>query len=172
MKQQFLVPIGTSRRRQNRELEPPTALGQRARCGPTVWGLRCAVGFQHEYDWQVAEHRRAPAVTIGMWNVKKGDSFKSGDVVVEIQTDKATMGFEAQDPGAMAKILIQAGQEATVFHHAAILLQWPTTMLLGGLPEHLAVALIEGLAEMLPTTGCASPLVFCGSGVTSARLLS
>jgi hypothetical protein len=51
------------------------------------------------------------AGTIGMWNVKEGDSFNAGDVIAEIETDKATMGFEAQDPGVVAKILIQAGQE-------------------------------------------------------------
>eukprot|EP00613_Pedinella_sp_CCMP2098_P060250 CAMPEP_0171985368 /NCGR_PEP_ID=MMETSP0993-20121228/274314_1 /TAXON_ID=483369 /ORGANISM="non described non described, Strain CCMP2098" /LENGTH=146 /DNA_ID=CAMNT_0012638231 /DNA_START=24 /DNA_END=461 /DNA_ORIENTATION=+ len=54
------------------------------------------------------------AGTIGMWNVKEGDSFDAGDVIAEIETDKATMGFEAQDPGVVAKILVQAGQEIKV----------------------------------------------------------
>jgi len=51
------------------------------------------------------------AGTIGEWHVKEGDSFEAGKVVAEIETDKATMGFEAQDPGVVAKILVQAGSE-------------------------------------------------------------
>eukprot|EP00613_Pedinella_sp_CCMP2098_P005525 CAMPEP_0171603724 /NCGR_PEP_ID=MMETSP0990-20121206/6187_1 /TAXON_ID=483369 /ORGANISM="non described non described, Strain CCMP2098" /LENGTH=130 /DNA_ID=CAMNT_0012166123 /DNA_START=69 /DNA_END=458 /DNA_ORIENTATION=+ len=54
------------------------------------------------------------AGTIASWNVKEGDSFGAGDVIAEIETDKATMGFEAQDPGVVAKILVQAGQEIKV----------------------------------------------------------
>jgi pyruvate/2-oxoglutarate dehydrogenase complex dihydrolipoamide acyltransferase (E2) component len=53
------------------------------------------------------------AGTIGAWNVKEGDAFDAGTVVAEIETDKATMGFEAQDPGVVAKILVEAGEEVT-----------------------------------------------------------
>lgn len=51
------------------------------------------------------------AGTIGKWNLEEGDSFNAGEVIAEIETDKATMGFEAQDPGVIAKILVGAGQE-------------------------------------------------------------
>lgn len=51
------------------------------------------------------------AGTIASWNVKEGDAFNAGEVIAEIETDKATMGFEAQDPGVVAKILVPAGQE-------------------------------------------------------------
>jgi len=54
------------------------------------------------------------AGTIGAWNFKEGDAFNAGDVLAEIETDKATMGFEAQDPGVIAKILVQAGTEVSV----------------------------------------------------------
>jgi pyruvate dehydrogenase E2 component (dihydrolipoamide acetyltransferase) len=54
------------------------------------------------------------AGTIGAWNFKEGDTFSAGDVLAEIETDKATMGFEAQDPGVIAKILVQAGTEVSV----------------------------------------------------------
>ena len=53
------------------------------------------------------------AGTIGAWNFQEGDSYNAGDVLAEIETDKATMGFEAQDPGIIAKILVQAGVEVT-----------------------------------------------------------
>jgi hypothetical protein len=41
---------------------------------------------------------------IGKWAVKEGDSFSAGDVLLEIETDKASMDVEAQDDGIMAKI--------------------------------------------------------------------
>lgn len=41
---------------------------------------------------------------IAKWNVKEGDSFTAGDVLLEIETDKASMDVEAQDDGIMAKI--------------------------------------------------------------------
>lgn len=43
--------------------------------------------------------------TISKWSLKEGDSFAAGDVLCEIETDKATMDFEAQDDGVLAKIL-------------------------------------------------------------------
>ena len=42
---------------------------------------------------------------IAKWNVKEGDSFSAGDVLLEIETDKASMDVEAQDDGIMAKII-------------------------------------------------------------------
>lgn len=48
---------------------------------------------------------------IATWNVKEGDSFSAGDVLLEIETDKATMDVEAQDDGVMFKILTQGGSK-------------------------------------------------------------
>lgn len=48
---------------------------------------------------------------IASWVKKEGDSFGPGDVLCEIETDKATMAFEAQDEGVLAKILVPAGGE-------------------------------------------------------------
>ena len=48
---------------------------------------------------------------IAKWNVKEGDTVKSGDVLAEIETDKATMEFEAVDEGTIAKILVPEGAE-------------------------------------------------------------
>ncbi len=47
--------------------------------------------------------------TIASWNKVEGDSFGAGDVICSIETDKATVDFEAQDDGVVAKILAQAG---------------------------------------------------------------
>ena len=42
---------------------------------------------------------------IASWKIKEGDSFSAGDVLLEIETDKASMDVEAQDDGIMAKII-------------------------------------------------------------------
>jgi len=47
--------------------------------------------------------------TIASWNKAEGDSFGPGDVICSVETDKATVDFEAQDDGIIAKILAQAG---------------------------------------------------------------
>ncbi|MFM6853014.1 MAG: pyruvate dehydrogenase complex dihydrolipoamide acetyltransferase [Sphingopyxis sp.] len=49
--------------------------------------------------------------TLAKWLVKVGDTVQSGDLLAEIETDKATMEFEAIDDGVVAEILIPAGTE-------------------------------------------------------------
>jgi len=49
--------------------------------------------------------------TLAKWLVKEGDDVKSGDILAEIETDKATMEFEAVDEGKIARILVPEGSE-------------------------------------------------------------
>ncbi|WP_213271751.1 pyruvate dehydrogenase complex dihydrolipoamide acetyltransferase [Hyphomonas sp.] len=49
--------------------------------------------------------------TLAKWLVKEGDSVKSGDIIAEIETDKATMEVEAVDEGKVARILVAEGTE-------------------------------------------------------------
>src|SRR5947208_9985257 len=49
--------------------------------------------------------------TLAKWLVKEGDEVKSGDILAEIETDKATMEFEAVDEGKIARILVPEGSE-------------------------------------------------------------
>jgi pyruvate dehydrogenase E2 component (dihydrolipoamide acetyltransferase) len=49
--------------------------------------------------------------TLAKWLVKEGDTVSSGDVMAEIETDKATMEFEAVDEGVIGKILVAEGSE-------------------------------------------------------------
>ena len=49
--------------------------------------------------------------TLAKWLVKEGDDVKSGDILAEIETDKATMEFEAVDEGTIAKILVPEGTD-------------------------------------------------------------
>ena len=49
--------------------------------------------------------------TLAKWLVKEGDTVNSGDLLAEIETDKATMEFEAVDEGTIGKILVDEGSE-------------------------------------------------------------
>jgi pyruvate dehydrogenase E2 component (dihydrolipoyllysine-residue acetyltransferase) len=49
--------------------------------------------------------------TLSKWLVKEGDTISSGDIIAEIETDKATMEVEAVDEGTVAKLLVPAGTE-------------------------------------------------------------
>ncbi len=49
--------------------------------------------------------------TLAKWLVKEGDKVESGDILAEIETDKATMEFEAVDEGTVAKILVPEGTD-------------------------------------------------------------
>jgi len=46
---------------------------------------------------------------LAKWHVKEGDTVKSGDVIAEIETDKATMEVEAVDEGPVAQIVVPEG---------------------------------------------------------------
>ena len=60
--------------------------------------------------------------TLAKWLVKEGDEVKSGDILAEIETDKATMEFEAVDEGRIEKILIPAGTDGVKVGAAIALL--------------------------------------------------
>ena len=62
--------------------------------------------------------------TLAKWLVKEGDTVNSGDILAEIETDKATMEFEAVDEGVIGKILIGDGTEGVKVNTAiAVLLE-------------------------------------------------
>ena len=62
--------------------------------------------------------------TLSKWLVKEGDTVASGDILAEIETDKATMEFEAVDEGVIGKILIAEGSEGVKVNTAiAVLLE-------------------------------------------------
>ncbi|WP_372612086.1 pyruvate dehydrogenase complex dihydrolipoamide acetyltransferase [Aquicoccus sp.] len=62
--------------------------------------------------------------TLAKWLVKEGDPVSAGDLLAEIETDKATMEFEAVDEGVIGKILIEEGTEGVKVNTAiAVLLE-------------------------------------------------
>jgi pyruvate dehydrogenase E1 component beta subunit len=60
--------------------------------------------------------------TLAKWLVKEGDTVSSGDIMAEIETDKATMEFEAVDEGVIGKILIPEGTEGVKVNTAIAIL--------------------------------------------------
>ena len=66
--------------------------------------------------------------TLAKWHVKKGDAVRSGDVIAEIETDKATMEVEAVDEGKVAKLLVPEGAEG-------VKVNTPIALLDGGAPS-------------------------------------
>jgi hypothetical protein len=70
------------------------------------------IGFRSSAASLTAQNFTMPALSptmtegnIANWKVKEGDSFAAGDVLLEIETDKASMDVEAQDDGILAKII-------------------------------------------------------------------
>ena len=56
----------------------------------------------------------SPTMTHGnivQWNKKEGDEIKSGEVIASVETDKATVDFEVNEDGYLAKILYPAGSK-------------------------------------------------------------
>ncbi len=67
----------------------------------------------------------SPTMTEGKlakWHVKVGDAVKSGQVICEIETDKATMEVEAVDEGTVAQILVQEGTEGVAVNTPILIL--------------------------------------------------
>ncbi|MEL0438638.1 pyruvate dehydrogenase complex E1 component subunit beta [Phycobacter sp. K97] len=60
--------------------------------------------------------------TLAKWLVKEGDTVNSGDILAEIETDKATMEFEAVDEGVIGKILIAEGTDGVKVNTAIAVL--------------------------------------------------
>ena len=56
--------------------------------------------------------------TLAKWLVKEGDAVASGDLLAEIETDKATMEFEAVDEGIIGKLLVAEGTENVAVNSA------------------------------------------------------
>jgi pyruvate dehydrogenase E2 component (dihydrolipoamide acetyltransferase) len=74
---------------------------------------------------------------IAKWHVKEGDAVKAGDILAEIETDKATMEFESIDEGRIGKILVPEGAE--------------------GVKVNVPIALLLGEGEQAPAAASSAP---------------
>ncbi len=61
--------------------------------------------------------------TLAKWLVEEGQEVRSGDVIAEIETDKATMEVEAIDEGTLSKIMVPAGTEGVKVNTPIALIQ-------------------------------------------------
>ena len=61
------------------------------------------------------------AGNIGTWQKKPGEALAPGDVLVEIETDKAQMDFEFQEEGVLAKVLKESGEKDVAVGNVSLL---------------------------------------------------
>lgn len=86
----------------------------RTRCHFSTLLLYCAAVPSHEVLVMPALSPTMTQGTIVNWNMGPGDEFGPGDSFCEIETDKATVDFDVQDEGILAKILVEEGAEISV----------------------------------------------------------
>lgn len=91
--------------------------------------------------------------TIVKWHVKPGDTIEKGQVIFEVETDKATVDVEAVDAGRLARIVLAEGQSIAVQQPVAYLAENDTDVdaLLGGAP--VSPAAPSTLASAAPPAG-------------------
>ncbi|MFV0361194.1 pyruvate dehydrogenase complex dihydrolipoamide acetyltransferase [Tropicimonas sp.] len=94
--------------------------------------------------------------TLAKWLVKEGDEVSSGDLLAEIETDKATMEFEAVDEGVIGKILIPEGSEG-------VKVNTPIAILLADDESAGDIAVAAPAATPTPKADAASALVPAGA---------
>jgi pyruvate dehydrogenase E2 component (dihydrolipoamide acetyltransferase) len=89
--------------------------------------------------------------TLAKWLVKEGDVVKSGQVIAEIETDKATMEFEAVDEGTIGKILVAEGTAGVKVNTAiAVLVEDGETVQAAPKAAAVAVAVAVAVAPAAP----------------------
>ncbi|MCV6587103.1 MAG: pyruvate dehydrogenase complex dihydrolipoamide acetyltransferase [Marinibacterium sp.] len=93
--------------------------------------------------------------TLAKWLVKEGDTIQSGDLLAEIETDKATMEFEAVDEGVIGKILVPEGTEGVKVNTAiAVLLdEGENADDIAATPAPAPEATADAAAEVAPAGG-------------------
>lgn len=114
--------------------------------------------------------------TLAKWLVKEGDSVESGDVIAEIETDKATMEVEAVDEGTIAKLLIEEGAEdVPVGQLIAILAEEDEDAASVSVPDSAAATpaaapapvaesvVVEAVPEPVPTESLTDPDIPAGT---------
>ena len=80
-------------------------------------------------------------VTIQSWKVKEGDTIKKGDVLFDVETDKAVLDVESQFEGTVLKILVPAGKEVPVL---------TIGMIIGEAGEDVSALVAEASASPAP----------------------
>ncbi len=97
--------------------------------------------------------------TLAKWLVKEGDEVSSGDLLAEIETDKATMEFEAVEDGVIGKILVPEGSEGVAVNSpiAVLLEDGESADDIGASAATAPVAAAESTPESTTDTASAAP---------------
>ena len=97
--------------------------------------------------------------TLAKWLVKEGDTVASGDIMAEIETDKATMEFEAVDEGTIGKILVAEGTEGVKVNTAiaVLLAEGESADDIASAASAPAAAAEAPAAEAAPVAAAAAP---------------
>jgi pyruvate dehydrogenase E1 component beta subunit len=110
---------------------------------------------------------------LSKWLKKEGEAIKSGDVIAEIETDKATMEVEATDEGTLGKILIPEGTADVAVNTpiATILADGESASDLGKAPAPKAVApdVAQEVAESRAPVGEGKPMISAPAAPTAPR---
>jgi pyruvate dehydrogenase E1 component beta subunit len=105
--------------------------------------------------------------TLAKWLVKEGDSVKSGDILAEIETDKATMEFEAVDEGVISSITVAEGTDGVKVGTVIALITGEGEEAVAS-PEPSAKPVASGAVEVpivsAPTPGVSTSLDTNGEG--------
>ncbi len=106
---------------------------------------------------------------LAKWHVKVGDEIKSGDVLAEIETDKATMEVEAVDEGKLLEILVPDGSSGVKINTVIARIEGE-----GGLaapaPVAAPIAVVEPVATPAPVVAAAAPVTKSGDRVFASPL--
>lgn len=115
--------------------------------------------------------------TLAKWLVKEGDSVKSGDILAEIETDKATMEFEAVDEGVISSITIPEGTDGVKVGTVIALIAGDdeaATPPPAAAPAPMAAAPVEAPVVLapapLPTVTKSDPAIPAGTSMVSLTL--
>ncbi len=109
---------------------------------------------------------------LAKWLVAEGDAVSSGDVIAEIETDKATMEFEAVDEGTIGKILIAEGTEGVKVNEAiAVLLEeGESAEDITAAPSPAAAPTEQAAAATLASAPTAPPAAQAGARIFASPL--
>ncbi len=106
--------------------------------------------------------------TLAKWLVKEGDKVKSGQIIAEIETDKATMEFEAVDEGTVGKLLVAEGTAGVkVNTPIAVIVEDGESVSAApkvAAPAPVAAAPVAAAASQFPITAAAAPVAVKAEG--------
>ena len=112
--------------------------------------------------------------TLAKWLVKEGDSVKSGDILAEIETDKATMEFEAVDEGVISSITVPEGTDGVKVGTVIALIAGDDEAASSPPPAALVTAavaeVVEAAPKPAPTVAKSDPAIPEGTAMTSVTL--